>query len=85
MTVYTLREKHLQTHPTSHYFDRDTLRFFGERLSDMRVLKGTCSVKDASGNEHTAYCLSSLQRNAPAGPARHYAYFDSTTFDHILM
>jgi len=86
VTVYMLKEKHLQNHPNSHYFDYDTLKFFGERMSEMRVLKDLCKVKDVSGEEHNAYCLSSIQHKAPNGTSkRKYAYFDSITFDHIIV
>lgn len=85
MTVYELKTKYLEHHPNGHFFDRNTLKFFGETLSTMRVLAGFYSVKDYSGNEHKAYCLSSYQRNYPGGPRRHLSYFDAETFEHIMM
>lgn len=84
MTVYELKYRHNERYPWSHYFDSDTLKFFGERLSSMRVLAKTEIVKDSYGKEHEAYCLSSLQRAWPSGPKRHYAYFDVKTFEHII-
>ena len=85
MTVYGLMQEHKRRFPGSHFFDADTLRFFGERLSEMRVLRGVVNVKDICGNAHNAYVLSSLQRKAPGGPRRKYHYFDKDTFDTITM
>ena len=74
-----------QKNPNGHYFDSDTLKFFGERRSDMRLLKGTVKVKDVCGEEHEAYCISRLQRKYPGGPRRTYAYFDIETLDDIII
>ena len=84
MTVYGLINRHNGKHPSSHFFDRDTLKFFGERISEMRVLKNTETITDAGGEKHICYCLSSLQHNAPGRPRRVYHYFDVDTFDHII-
>lgn len=85
MTVYELRRLYRRHQPDGHFFDIDTLRFFGGRLSEMRVLTGTVIVEDYSGVEHECYTLSSYQRNAPNGvnPRRHH-YFDINTFDVII-
>lgn len=71
--------------PHGHYFDRDTLKFFGERISDMRLLAGTVRVTDICGEEHEAYVISRLQRKYPGGPRRTRAYFDTTTLDDITL
>ena len=71
--------------PNGHYFDRDTLKFFGERVSDMRLLKGTVKIKDISGKEHEAYVISRLQRKYPGGARRTYAYFDVNTLNDIII
>ena len=84
MTIYGLKERHEGKHPGSHFFDADTLKFFGERLSEMRVLKNLETITSAGGETHTCYCVSSLQRNAPGHPRRAYHYFDWETFDHII-
>lgn len=85
MTVYGLKARHEGKHPGSHFFDAETLRFFGERLSEMRVLKTLETVTDYNGNPRKCYCLSSLQRNAPGGPRRKYHYFDVETFEHVTF
>ena len=84
MTVDTLIEKYYENNPNGHYFDADTLRFFGERKSDMRVLKNTITITDYSGNKREVYVLSRLQRKHPSGPKRTYAYFDVKTFEDVL-
>lgn len=83
MTVYSLMSEYKANHPDGHFFDHDTLKFFGERISEMRVLKGTTCVKDYLGEEHECYCLSSLQRKNPLGPRRKYSYFEVGTFDIV--
>lgn len=85
MTPYTLAYEYQRRHPNGHYFDRDTLKFFGETFSTMRVLKGTVEVTDRHGEKHTAYVLSSLQRKHPLGARRKWTWFDATTFDEIMM
>ena len=72
-------------HPNGHYFDHDTLKFFGERISDMRLLKNRKTVTDTSGEKHDCYVLSSLQRKCWTGPKRNYAYFDVETLDDVIQ
>ena len=84
MDVHTLRNKYYQHHPDGHYFDPDTLRFFGERWSEMRVLKKPVTVKDYSGKEHECWVLSSVQRPHFSKPHRVYHYFDTSTFEDII-
>ncbi len=74
-----LISRYYSKHPDSHYFDPDTLKFFGERRSDMRLLKRTQVILDDYGEKHECYVVSKLQRNHPMGPRRVYAYFDVDT------
>lgn len=83
--VYSLVAAYQRTHPDGHYFDRDTLKFFGESLSTMRLLKDKAAIKDWSGEKHTCYVLSKLQKKHPMGPRRVYAYFDVGTLDYICI
>lgn len=83
MTVDNLIYNYQSKHPNGHFFDPGTLRFFGERRSEMNVLKETTTVTDWSGNKHICYILSTRQRKYPGGPRRVYHYFDTTTFDEI--
>lgn len=83
MTVEILMEEYLTRNPGGHFFDTKTLKFFGERVSEMRVLKGVTVISDRNGKQHLCYTLSTLQRKNPAGPKRHYAFFDVETFEVI--
>ena len=83
--ITELINAYYQKNPDGHYFDRDTLKFFGERVSDMRLLKGTVKIKDISGKEHEAYVISRLQREYPGGARRTYAYFDVNTVTDIII
>ena len=85
MEVYMLERMYRKYNPSGHFFDHDTLKFFGERKSEMRVLKGTVKVQDVSGEEHECWVLSSLQRKHPCGPKRKYHYFDIETVDQVIV
>lgn len=79
MNARTLIKLHERYQPDSTYFSRENLRFFGERISEMRVLKGTTMV-----DGHECWVLSTRQRNAPEGvPQRRYHYFDVNTLEHV--
>ena len=82
MNVYTLRDQVIKG-ADSHFFDPDTLKWFGERWSDMRVLKKTRIIMDALGEEHECWVLSTLQRKHPCGARRAYYYFDKNTFERV--
>lgn len=83
-TVYGLISAYQSKHPNGHYFDADTLKFFGERISEMRLLKETTTVTDIAGEQHVCYVLSSLQRKCPMGPRRAYHHFDVETLEHVV-
>lgn len=83
-SVYGLRDAYYEKHPDGHFFDHDTLKFFGESMSTMRLLKGTVKIKDICEEEHECYVLSRLQRRHPMGPRRSYAYFDVATLDDVI-
>ena len=71
----------------SHFFDRDTLKFFGECLSDMRLLKTTYVITDVCGEKHNCYCVSVTRRKNAFGHCmgyKYYHYFDMETFHHII-
>jgi hypothetical protein len=82
MEVWELQEKTRKTEP--HYFDRDTLKFFGESISSMNVLKNHYTITDYQGVKHDCVCLSKLQRKYPGGARRSYDYFDTTTWERIF-
>ena len=69
--------------PDGHYFDQDTLKFFGERLSDMRINKTMAVREDDRGEKHKCYVVSRLQRGHSNGPKRTLGYFDVVTLEDI--
>lgn len=85
MTVGSLIYNHNKTHPLSNYFSLETLKFFGERISEMRVLKRKTCISDSTGKLHYCYVLSSLQRNSPNSNKRKYTYIDESTYDIITI
>lgn len=82
MTVYELRDKSRYAEP--HFFDRETLRFFGEKMSEMKVEPGPFEVTDYLGVKHTCVRLRKYSRTYPSGPRHTYAYFDTTSWKRIL-
>lgn len=71
----------------SHFFDNETLKFFGETMSSMSVLKNTVSVIDGRGDVHECHVLSAKRTKNAFGrckPYRHYHYFDTKTLDFVI-
>lgn len=86
MTIYELKNRHLEKNPGSHFFDRDTLKFFGEALSRMRVLKKTVTVTDYSGEKHECYVVEAIRTKdwkGPSKPYTYYHYFDTDTLNPV--
>ena len=83
MTTNKLIREYYKHNPEGHYFDYDTLKWFGESRSTMNVLKKTVEVTDSLDEVHTCYVLSKLSKKYPGGPRRTYAYFDIKTFEDI--
>lgn len=86
MNFYELKNKIVDIGRETHFFDADTLKFFGERLSEMRLLKGTVKVTDICGEAHECYCVSATRRKNAFGsckPYKFYHYFDVNTYQHI--
>ena len=85
-TVYELIRLHEEKNSKSHYFSSDTLKSFGERKSEMRLLKGVFEKVEFDGTIHQCYALSSRQRNAPKGvPQRRTHYFDVETLRRVIV
>lgn len=81
--VNELRDAYQKKNPQGHFFDKDTLKFFGESMSSMRLLKGTQEITTFSGEKHTCYVLSTLQRVPLVGKRRTYFYFDVDTLEDV--
>lgn len=83
--VYDLISAYYIKHPSGHYFYRNTLKFFVECISDMRLIKNIETVTDILGEKHDCYVLSTLQRNNPMGTRRKYTYFNVVTLDNVIL
>lgn len=87
MEFWELKNKIINKGGESHFFDPDTLKFFGERLSEMKVLKDTFKITDVCGEEHECFCISVTRRKNAFGackPYKYYHYFDTTTYKHVI-
>ena len=69
--------------PNGHYFDPDILKFFGEKLSDLRIHKTAEVREDDQGTKHVCYVVSRVHRAHPNGPRRSLGYFDRETLEEI--
>lgn len=83
--VYQLKSAYEDANPRGHYFDEDTLKFFGERLSDMSVLKSMRRITDSCGEKHDCYVLSKVSHNFFGKKVRTYGYFDKDTLKDIAV
>jgi len=85
MDQYDLKEEYLRHNPGGHFFDSDTLSFFGETMSRMHVYKDPCWVTDISGQKRKCWCLRSYQAKKPSKNKNVYHYFDCETFEHVIV
>lgn len=63
------------------YFHKDTLKYYGERLSDMRILKTRENITDSMGKKHEQAIVVSKKSKG----VRSYAYFDKDTLKLIQL
>lgn len=84
MTVNELICEYQNRFPDGHFFDKETLKFFGEKKSEMRVSRKLVTVTDYRGKKHSCYCLSTVQHNAPNGAITVKHYFDTETFREVF-
>ena len=88
MTIYELKNRHLKKNPGSHFFDPNTLKFFGETLDLMQVLKQTVTITDTCGEARECYVVSAIRTKGWNGPSDPYAYyycFDVDTFKNVTV
>ncbi len=74
MKPWELKREHERNFSDSHFFDEDTLKFFGETLSSMYVYAKTAVI-----NGKECYVLSSKQHGK-----RKYHYFSVESYEHIV-
>lgn len=75
-TSSQLKSLHLEAQPDSKYFDRDTMKFFGDTMSNLKVSKVWALTGD--GVRIQAYELRRERDTHKGAPAGHMAYFDMT-------
>lgn len=80
MSVYELKRKYQEKNPEGHFFDKETLKYWGDRLSDFTVLAKPVKVRDYRGNMCACYVL---RRKHPKGNTWQEAYFDTVTLRQI--
>lgn len=86
-TLYEFQDEYYKKNPTGHFFDDDTLKFFGERRCEMRLLKSLETVTSAGGDRHLCYVISSIQHKHPDPRKRKrrvYHYFDHETLKQVI-
>lgn len=61
MKAYELATLYREKKPEGHFFDKETLKYFGESLSKMKVDNGLFEHIDYRGEKHQCYKLTTTQ------------------------
>lgn len=71
-------------HPDGHYFDNDTLKFWGEKICDMRLSKRLHYV-EVGNSVYNCYKLTVPAKDPfdDNKPFDHITYFDEQTFSPV--
>lgn len=80
MTPSQLKARYQQADPDGHYFDRETMRFFGDRMSNYGVRAAT--VTDYTGQTREVWEL--YRKHAVKHGLRASHYFDRETMDEVF-
>lgn len=83
MTVRELIKEYKRTHEDEHFFDTNTLNYWGEKINKMRISSEIKNVKDFDGTIRQCYMISVNQDKAPTQPFKVRHYFEVSTFDWI--
>lgn len=78
MTVQGLIEAYKKNCPDGHFFDDETLEFFGDDLDNATVNLCTINTKDGA---KAVWKYTANQRNAPVQPYISVHYFNALTFE----
>jgi hypothetical protein len=65
------------------YFDPETLAFFGEYISEMRV-SAPHRITDYCGVTHFCFGITAMQHNTPSGPQERTHFFDIQNFKRVF-
>ena len=81
MTASELKRQY-QAHGNDYFFDRSSMKFFGDTMSNYYVPAATVNIETYSGDVHTCY---ELQRRRPVKHGLYSShFFDVDTFETIL-
>lgn len=68
----------------SNYFKESTLKFYGEKIEDMKVKDGEIrEITDRGGNLHQCIVLEKVSTGIFGEKFSNYDYFDMNTLDRI--
>lgn len=82
MTASELKYHYQLANPNGHFFDRKTMRFFGDTMGNYGVRANTVNVKEFDGNVVECYVL--YRRRATKHGLTKDAYFSVSDFSKIL-
>lgn len=80
MTASTLKYKVQKT--GSYFFDRKSMRFFGDTMSNYYVSRHIVEITDSIGDTYQCYALTRV--HPVKDNMQSTAYFDIETFENIL-
>lgn len=83
MTIYELK-KNYEEKTGGHFFDPETLKYWGESISTMYLYKRITTVTDYKGIKHSCYTISVKQRPQDAPPRVNIYHFDIETFQEVF-
>lgn len=82
LTVHELADKVIAAGHDSHFFDRDTLRFFGDTMQNYGVRTRTAYVHGYDGTSTECYVL--YRRKPVKHGKQDDAYFNVETFARVM-
>lgn len=83
ITVRNLIQQYRHYHPDGHFFDRDTLKNFGESIGRMRI-NGKGVVLTRCGENRICYELQAEQHIPQFGSRLKFYYFDEDDFTVVV-
>lgn len=82
-TVAELVSEYRRHNPKGHFFDPDTLAFFGEKISKMQYM-GLTVIPDVYERNRRCHKIWSEENDSVLGTRWKLHYFDALTFDHVI-
>lgn len=82
MTASELKYHYQLANPNGHFFDRKTMKFFGDTMSNYGVRANTVNVQESDGTVVECYVL--YRRRATKHGLTRSTYFSVDTFEQII-